>query len=315
MSVLPDRLRRFALRGVQIFSGAVVSLAMQMPGALAAPDVVASIKPVNSLVAAVMAGVGTPHLLVQGGGSPHTYALRPSDANALTKANLVFWIGPDLERFLVDPLKTLARNANIITLVDAPGVLHLPLRKGGTFEADADEVSTPSTFDMHVWLDPQNAAAMTKSIATALAAADPANASIYAANAAKTVAALAGLEAELKAALAPLSGRPFVVFHDAYHYFENRFGLTAAGSITVSPETAPGAKRLALIKAKVAELGATCVFAEPEFEPRLISVVIEGTKARSGILDPLGAALPDGPDLYFTLLRNMANGFKSCLTS
>ena len=166
---------------------------------------------------------------------------------------------------------------------------------------------------MHFWLDPENAKLMVTHIAAALSAADPENAQAYTANAEAEIAELDDLEAELAATLAPVKDQPFVVFHDAYQYFEQRFGLTLAGSVTVSPETAPGAARIDELKARVAELGATCVFAEPNFEPAIISAITEGTTAKSGILDPEGSALSEGPDLYPNLLRGLATSLVDCL--
>jgi len=300
--------------------------------AQAAPAVVASIKPVHSLVAAVMQGVGTPILLVEGAGSPHTYSLKPSQAKALAEAEVVFWVGEGLEHFLERPLESLAADAKSVPLMEARGMILLPNREGGTFEPEADEDEHAHAegeghddhdheqdhdhgdFDPHVWLDPDNATAMVAAIADTLAAVDPQNAERYRANADAETRRLAALTDELTATLAPVRARPFIVFHDAWHYFETRFGLTAAGSITVNPETPPGARRVAEIRDKVRELDATCVFAEPQFEPALVSVVIEGTGARAAVLDPLGADLPDGPDLYFTLLRRDARSLRDCLT-
>jgi zinc transport system substrate-binding protein len=142
---------------------------------------------------------------------------------------------------------------------------------------------------------------------------DPDNAGKYQQNAAALQARLDALTAEIEAEIAPVKGKGFIVFHDAYHYFEKRFGVQAAGSITVSPEVMPGAERIAAIKARVAELGATCVFAEPQFEPRLVEVVIEGTGARAGVLDPEGGSLTEGPELYFDLMRNLATSLRDCL--
>lgn len=282
----------------------------------AAPDVVASIKPVDSLVAAVMQGIGSPHLIVRGGGSPHTYTLKPSDARALEHARVVFWIGPGLELFLTRPLTTLARHAKVVALADAPGVYKLRYREGGGFEAPAEEGKhgvAHLAINMHIWLDPANAKAMVHQIAAALAAVDPANAVKYQTNAANEAVELDTLSADLAATLAPVKDKPFVVFHDAYQYFEHRFGLRAAGSITVSPQAIPGARRIAEVHAKVKALGAICVFAEPEFQPRLVHAVIDGTQARTGVLDPLGADLAAGPGLYFKLLRNMASSLVACL--
>jgi zinc transport system substrate-binding protein len=215
------------------------SLALASP-TIAAPDVVASIKPVHSLVAAVMAGVGEPVLIVRGAASPHTYALRPSDAGALETADIVFWTGHGLELFLGDALETLATEAKVVELARSPGIELLPLREGGAFEVhahesddhdhadhdhDHDHEHEHDAGDMHFWLDPHNAALMVSQIATTLSEADPDNAATYAANAEIEIAALAALAGELAERLAPVRNKPFIVFHDAYQYFEARFGL------------------------------------------------------------------------------------------
>ncbi|KFC65111.1 Periplasmic solute binding protein [Devosia sp. LC5] len=293
----------------------------------AAPNVVASIKPVHSLVAAVMAGVGEPTLIVKGAASPHTYALRPSDAGALESADIVFWTGHGMELFLADALDTLAPNAQIVELAEAPGITILPVREGGAFEHHSHEGEggdhdheheehdhgEHGEGDMHFWLDPENAKLMVTEIAATLAKADPENAAAYQANAATEIAALDVLETELDATLAPVKDKPFIVFHDAYQYFESRFGLELAGSITVTPDTMPGAQRIDELKTKVAELGATCVFAEPNFEPTIIKAITEGSQAKSGVLDPEGGALTEGSDLYPNLLRGLATSLVDCL--
>ena len=307
-----------------LFPAALLGTALLTTSAMAAPSVVASIKPVHSLVAAVMEGVGEPTLLVRGSASPHNYALKPSDAGALESADIVFWTGHGMELFLAEALDTLSGNAEIVELAETPGIALLPMREGGAFEPhehhdghdhdhDHDHGHEHGEGDMHFWLDPENAKLMVTHIAAALSAADPENAQAYTANAEAEIAELDDLEAELAATLAPVKDQPFVVFHDAYQYFEQRFGLTLAGSVTVSPETAPGAARIDELKARVAELGATCVFAEPNFEPAIISAITEGTTAKSGILDPEGSALSEGPDLYPNLLRGLATSLVDCL--
>nr|WP_312862300.1 zinc ABC transporter substrate-binding protein [Rhizobium sp. BK313] len=291
------------------------------------PEVVVSIKPVHSLVAAIMQGVGTPDLIVDGAASPHTYALKPSNARALEGAKVVFWVGPGMEAFLEKPLSALGSNALVVELDKAPGIAKLKFRQGGAFEAD-DDGDEPAAdagdsqdhddghgqFDTHLWLDPHNAKAMTAEITTTLVAADPANALTYEANQKALDDKLDALDTEIASTVAPVKNKPFIVFHDAYQYFERRYGVHVAGSITVSPESIPGAERVAEIHGKVADLGATCVFAEPQFEPKLVNVVIEGTSAKSGVLDPEAATLPQGPDLYFDLMRNIANSLKTCLS-
>lgn len=287
------------------------------------PSVVATVKPLHSLVAAVMGDLGTPSLIVKGAASPHSYSLKPSDAQALQSANLVFWTGHGLELFLEDSIGTLAPTATIVELSRAPGIELLPPRETGTFEhhdhdeeehaGEAHEHEHGEEQDLHFFLDPANARIMVATIADSLAAADPEHADTYRANAAKETADLDALIAEAEASLAPIKDRPFVVFHDAYQYFEKRFGLNVAGSVTLSPEIAPGADRINEIRAKLKTLDAACVFAEPVFDPRIVTVLTEGTTAKQGILDPEGANLDEGPGLYRQLIENLATSLKACL--
>ena len=354
-------------------------------------DVVASIKPIHSLVAAVMEGVGTPELIVEGAGSPHTYALKPSQAQKLENADLVFWVGHELEAFLEKPLEAIAGKAKTVELFDAHDLVKLEFREGGAFDdhdhdhadeekhsehghddhdhdkeakaehspdehkhdehaedkhddhdhddhagekhkdhdhedhaedkhddhaehADGHEGHEHGSFDPHVWLDPVNAKALVHEIEEALVEADPTNAEKYEANAKSVSAKLDSLVTEVTAQLEPVKDKGFVVFHDAYQNFEKRFGLSAAGSITVSPEVLPGAERVSELQARVKKLEAACVFSEPQFEPKLVATVTEGTSAKTGVLDPLGTSIENGPDLYFTLIRDMASSFKSCLS-
>lgn len=295
------------------------------------PNVVVSIKPIHSLVASIMQGVGEPSLIVEGAASPHTYSMKPSNAAALEAADVVFWVGHGLEAFLEKPLESLGGDAKIIELDDAPGLEKLKFREGGAFEAHdhgehGEEASEghdheaeeghhhdEGEFDMHLWLDPANAKAMAVQIETTLATADPHNAARYKSNLDALNTRLDALDKTLSEQVAPIKDKPFVVFHDAYQYFEHRYGVKVAGSITVSPETLPGAQRLSDIHDKITTLGATCVFAEPQFEPKLINVVIEGTEAKSGTLDPEAGTLEAGPDLYFQMMENIGSSLASCL--
>ncbi|WP_426228015.1 zinc ABC transporter substrate-binding protein ZnuA [Pararhizobium sp. DWP3-4] len=298
------------------------------------PNVVVSIKPIHSLVASIMQGVGEPKLIVEGAASPHTYSMKPSNASALEKANVVFWVGHGLEAFLEKPLESLGTHAKIVELEDAPGLEKLKFREGGAFEAhdhgDGHEAGAEgaeghaheaghhhheSEFDLHLWLDPANAKAMAAEIEKTLAAADPANAATYKTNLDALNIRLEALDKSLVEAVAPIKDKPFIVFHDAYQYFEHRYDVKVAGSITVSPETLPGAARLKQIHEKIVELGATCVFAEPQFEPKLVNVVLEGTSAKSGTLDPEAATLEAGPDLYFQLMESIGTSLKTCLSN
>ncbi|KAB2715643.1 zinc ABC transporter substrate-binding protein ZnuA [Brucella intermedia] len=311
-----------------------ISLAAEREG------VVVSIKPLHSIVSAVMQGVGEPKLIVQGAGSEHVYSLKPSDAEAIEHAKVIFWAGPSMETFLDKPIDTLGEGAKVVALGDADGLTRLKFREGGPFEAHdhgheghdhahddnkhdhAAEASEAGhdhdhghgEYDLHFWLDPQNGKVLATDIAKTLGASDPEHAAQYEKNARDYGEKIDALTREIASELEPVKDKPFIVFHDAYQYFENRFGVKAAGSITVSPEKAPGAARIKEIHDKIKSLGATCVFSEPQFEPKLVKTVIDGTEARTGILDPLGAELKDGPDLYPQLIRNLADSLKTCLS-
>lgn len=309
---------RSALRLALVFLGIALSSA-----AWAAPRVVASIPPIHSLVAGVMDGVGAPDLLVGPTASAHTYALRPSEARLLQQAELVFWIGPVYETFLEKPLGALAAKATIVRLTDAPGIRILPARAGGAWEEHAHDghdrahshgaKGRPPGPDGHLFLDPENAKAVVRAAVTVLSAADAVNAARYRGNGEAVLARLDALDAELRATLAPVGDKPFIVFHDAYQYFEKRYGLNAVGSITVSPERQPGAQRLQRLRRKIAQLKAVCVFAEPQFEPTLVQTVIERTQARTGVLDYMGVAIAPGRDSYFEMMRGMAGALAGCL--
>ena len=308
--------------------GFLVSLAV-VAAAKAEPAVVASIKPIHSLVAAVMDGVGDPKLIVAGAGSPHAHSLRPSQARALEQARVIFWIGPALEAFLEKPIKTLGQRAKVVQLMDAGGITRLSLRGGGLFgngrlgvaQSGADHLASKvepggdehGSFDPHIWLDPVNAKAMVRTIAATLADADPDHATTFAANADAVIGRLDDLIVEIVEILEPVRDHRFMVFHDAFQYFEKRFGLAAAGSLTVNPEVMPGAERLTEIRSWALTFGAICVFSEPQYQPKLMAVVGEGGGAKSGMLDPLGALIDAGPDLYFGLLRDMASSVRVCL--
>ena len=308
------------MRSPLLFSAPLAGLLLLAGPAAAEVAVVASIKPVHALTAAVMQGAGTPHLIVQGGASPHSMSLKPSDARALQEAGVVVWVGEGLEAFLVSPLQSLAGKARVVELSEAAGLTRLPYRAGGAWgePAEHEEESHEDDhdhegIDMHLWLDPANAKAMVAAIAEALIAADPDNSGIYTANARIMEHRLDQLSEEIAHDLGPVKDVPFVVFHDAFQYLDTAFGLNNVGSITVNPEQPPGAARLSEIHGKIAELQARCVFAEPQFEPRLVQVVIEGTTAKTATLDPLGAEIADGPELYFEMMRANAASLKACL--
>ena len=283
------------------------------------PRIVTTIPPIHSLVAAVTEGVVDPVLLVRGNTSPHDYAMAPSDARALQNAQLLVWVGPTLETFVVRALRDPRESRRVITLMDQDGISLLKTRAGGAFDDhdhddDAHDDDAGGHIDAHLWLDPSNAARTIQVVADALIALDPSRANTYRANAARALANIARLDETLMATLAPVRHRPFIVFHDAYQYLERRYDLSAAGSVTVAPDRKPGARRLRDIQHHIAEAGVVCVFAEPQFQPAVLDTVIEGTAARAGVADPLGAALDPGPDLYPALMRGLARSLADCLS-
>jgi zinc transport system substrate-binding protein len=301
--------------------------------------VAADIAPIQSLVAQVMGPLGTPDLILPPGASPHGHAMRPSQARSLARADVVFWTGDDLSPWLHGPLETLAGKARVVDLSTVPGVTLLELREGAAFGAhdhgdhDADGAAQGDDdhpdhethavghdeadhadhgHDPHSWLDPENAKVWLQAMAETLGTADPGNAAAYEANATAAAARISALTDQISADLAPLADLRFVVFHDAYQYFEHRFGLTATAAISLSDASDPSASRVAEVRRAVSELDVTCVAAEPQFNPALVRTVAEGSAVTATVLDPVGADLAPGPELYGTLLRQMADGFLTC---
>ena len=311
------------------------------------PRVATDIAPVHSLVARVMDGVGTPDLIVQPGGSPHEYSLRPSEAKALQEADLVFWISPELTPWLSDAIGTLATVASVTELLEADGTIELEIREGALFEAHehgedeheeaehegeensdhadgehkehADEEAgheghdDHGAHDRHAWLSPINAATWLNVIAGQLSAADPENAGVYFANAAAGRAELDTLTTDINTMLEPVRGRQFIVFHDAYQYFESAFEFAAAGAISISDASDPSPARIAEIRTRIADEGIDCVLTEPQFNRGLVETVMDGTEAKTGVLDPLGSDLELGSALYPQLMRNLASTLAGCL--
>ncbi len=317
-----------------------LALAGARPAVAEPPSVATDIPPVHSLVARVMLGVGAPSLILPPGASPHGYSMRPSEASALADAEMVVWTGAALTPWLGRSIETLAPDAGTLELLDVPGTTLLGFREGATFEhhshegaehgegdhadlgkgehhADAEEGEhqggTHEGVDPHAWLDPDNAKLWLDAIAAALGEADPEHADSYARNATDAKAELTALSREISAMVDPVRSRSFIVFHDAYQYFEDHFGLKAAGAIAFGDAAAPSPARIAEIRATLRETGARCVFAEPQFPPDLIETVVEGTDARSALLDPLGTMLAPGPELYPALLRQLAEELRACL--
>lgn len=311
---------------------ATPALALWLAAAAAAgpPRVVVSIKPLHSLVAAAMGGIAAPLLLVKTSADPHSYTLKPSEAQALSAAQLVVWAGPGVETFLEKPLAALAGKAKIVRLDREKSLKLLRAREGGLWEGEEDDHGKGEDkhghgaakkdehghgeIDGHVWLDPDNAAAIVRAVVRELSALDQANAAQYAANAAKTQAALKALDGELRKQLAPVKARRFIVSHDQLQYFEKRYGLAAAGSISISPGRPPSARRLYEIRSRIVKDRVACVFGEPQVPDALVKAAVEGTKARTGTIDTDGGAgIPEGKDAYFTMMRNVGKALVDCL--
>ncbi|NKD55763.1 MULTISPECIES: zinc ABC transporter substrate-binding protein [unclassified Haematospirillum] len=289
------------------------------------PVVVASITPVHALVSGVMAGVGTPVLLVPPGQSPHTYTLRPSDARVLASAQTVFWIGDALETFLPGTLKSLSR-AKAVSLLEAPGIIRLPVRSGGLWEhaehthhhhAERGQHSHHHQgADPHIWLDPRNAVAMVNAIAHTLSEQDPDNAHTYRTNAANLQTRLRTLEEHMDHTLEPARHLPFLIFHDSIQYIENRFGLHAVGAITIDPSLPPGARHLNHIRETARHHRVSCLFAEPSSPRRTVTQIARETGTRTSELDPLGGGDPreTGYESYTQLMNDITASLASCLT-
>ncbi len=318
------------------------------------PSVVTTIKPIHSIAAAVMEGVGEPEIIIDGAASPHGFALKPSQAALIQGADVVFWVGPSLSSSLAKPIEAMAADAVEVELLDAKGIDLLPYREGANFDAhdhdhgdheehadhddhdhdkheehadhddqdhekreepdDNDAHDQDNQEEAHIWLNPDNGIAIAAAMAETLSEVDPANAAPYKQNAAAFAERLEALAGDLAKTLEPAKGKNFVVFHDAYHYFEHHFDFEASGAITLTPETVASANRVAAIKDQMSDLKVTCVFQEPQFEAKLVDVVLEGTDARKGTLDPLGTGLENGPDLYPNLLTSMSQSLADCLS-
>ena len=340
---------------LRAFLPAVLALTLTAGSALAEARirVSASILPIHSLVAAVMEGVAEPDLILPPGASPHGYALRPSGAVALSRADVIFRVGPELETFLNRPLANLSGKATVVDLIKAPGLLLLPVRDNDAFEphehehkhehehehehekhghddheghADHEEHADHDRHegheghdaheggtDPHVWLDPRNAIAIVRHVAHVLIDTDPTGADLYRTNADRTVERLKALEVDMAGRLAAVADHPFVVFHDAYQYFENRFGLTAAGSIAINPEIAPGARQISLIRSRIAQQHIYCVLAEPQFNSAIIEALASDGHVRVGVIDPVGTTTRSASDGFFGMMDRMATGMVACL--
>ncbi len=296
---------------------ALFALASLAP-AWSAPKVVVTVAPVHALVAQVMAGVGQPSLLLPPGISPHDFALKPSQARLLSTADLVVWIGSGFETVLEKPLHSLAREGQRLELAKTKGLIRHPRRAGDEWESHDDHGHSHHHHheggdDPHYWLDPDNAKLWLGTIADTLAKLDPPNAATYRTNAKAAQVRLDDLTTELAAALHPIKGQAYVVFHDAYQYFERRFGLRAVAAVAASDARRPSPRRIARLRRTAAAENAVCLFTEPQMASGLADTAAEGLALKRGQLDPIGADIAPGPKHYETLLRHLTRDLRDCL--
>ncbi len=271
-------------------------------------QVVASIKPLHSLVAAVMAGDDKrPVLLVESAASLHSFSLKPSQMRALQNADIVFYMGESFERFLWKPFANLPQVKHV-PMEKAPGITLYPVR----LDHD-DDTQRHAGYDLHLWLLPASAKAMVAEIERQLSALYPEKQALYAANAAELQKRIDAMDTQLAAQLHLLQGRPFIVFHDAYQYLEKAYGLSSLGAIALHPEQPLSAGHVRDLRRQLTDRNVRCVFREPQFDARIVENLVAGTGARSGVLDPEGASLTPGPELYFQLMESLADGLEECL--
>lgn len=288
-------------------------------------NVSVSIRPLHSIVAAVMGDTGTPTLIVDDNSSPHGYQLRPSQVKGIYDSDIVFYVGDEFETFLVAALEN-AEDVKKVELANIPEMKIYSVREGGSWEHGHHEHHSAHhekesenhehhdmTTDYHVWLDIDNASVMAKEIAKELSLADPENARKYLENSKAFIKKMEELKLRAERDLKPLKEKHYVVFHDAYQYFEAQFGLSGAGSITVDPNLPPSMRRIKEIRAKIADTNVVCIFHEPEFSLRLFETVTEGSDVRRGEIDPLGRQFPAGAKLYEELFVDISEAFTSCL--
>ena len=301
----------------------LLAVGMAMIGGVAmsdTPKVAADISPVHSLVSRVMLGVGTPDLIVQAGASPHGYTLRPSEAKALQDAQVVFWMGESLSPWMEGALDTLSSDAIIITLLERDETILMEFREGALFEEHDDDDHGDEkhdddghgSYDPHAWLSPDNARIWLNLIASQLSIVDPENAGTYFANAAAARLEIEALTTEVNSLLEPIRGKKFIVFHDAYQYFEKAFDLSASGAISLGDASKPSPARIAEIQGRIQEESIDCVLSEPQFNKGLVATVVTGSNAKTSVIDPLGVELTPGLDLYSELIRNMTKTLVNC---
>jgi len=288
-------------------------------------NVVVSIKPFHSLVSSVMLGVASPELLLRGNFSPHTYSLKPSDAKKLQYADFVFWGGEALEGFLAKPISTLSKNAEVVSILEINGLKLRSFRaenhigKSENFESFGHNLpkyqggELRAVVDPHIWLDPENAKVITQKTVQILSDYDPQNAQKFQKNAQNIIIKLNELDKYLSSEMSEISDRAYLVLHNAYQYFESRYKLKNSGSITLQLGHFLSVSRLNKVQKLIKTSKVRCIFTEPQYSQKLVKTLIKDTSVKKGVLDPIGAGILPGPELYFDLMKNLSISLKSCL--
>ncbi|MEH6496186.1 MAG: zinc ABC transporter substrate-binding protein [Pseudomonas marincola] len=318
------------IKKIVISFGLIIGLASQTHSVLAS-EVIVTIPPLHSLVQGVMGNTGKAILLIQNDTSPHDYQLKPSVISLLHKAKIVFYISDSLEISVVRALDVLPQKVRKVPMIDRQGVTTFKLRADEDWEkhdhathsendgtvnrhqGHEEHHDVEGTGDPHIWLDPNNAIVMIKAITRELSIIHPENRSFYKVNALSLISNIEAIEKEIETLLVPIKGIPFIVFHDAYQYFEKHYNLTAVGSIVLNPSHPTSVKRIKGLRRKVKKSGAVCIFREPQFSNKLSILIADETNAKLATIDPIGADLKPGADLYPSMLMGIARSLRSCL--
>ncbi|MDC0092874.1 zinc ABC transporter substrate-binding protein [Alphaproteobacteria bacterium] len=306
--------------------------------------VITTIQPINSLVNAIIGNTGKTISIIPGEQSPHDFKLRPSDVKVLQNGNIIFYVSNHLESSVTKVFKNLPKNIKLINLMEDTGIKHLAIRDNAAWERHDhhghddhddhdkhgkkhddhddhdkhgkkhdDHDDHEKEDDVHIWLSPDNAIKIVQKVNEVLSLYFPENSKIYNDNKTKFINKIKNLQKELVKELSPIKDKPYIVFHDAYQYFEKTFELNAVGSVALEGDIASSPKQISFIKDKIIKSKASCVFQEPQFDSKLVKIVVEGTDAKIGTLDPLGVNITGDKDFYLQLLTNMAKSLKECL--
>ena len=292
--------------------------------------IISTIQPINSLVSAVIGNTGKTISIIPAEQSPHDFKLKPSDVKVLQNSNIIFYVSNHLESSVTKVFKNLPKNIKLINLMEESGINHLAIRDNAAWERHDhhgddhddhdkhgkkhdDHDDHEKEDDVHIWLSPDNAIKIVQKVNKVLSLYFPENSKIYNENTTKFIDKIRNLKMELIKELSPIKNKPYIVFHDAYQYFEKTFELNAVGSIALEGDIASSPKQISFIKDKIIKSKASCVFQEPQFDSKLVKIVVEGTNAKIGTLDPLGVNITGNKDFYLQLLTNMAKSLKECL--